>query len=219
MNGFLNDSWKVIRLGTEIKFAPSPHFFDKKQSFLKDFMIEFPSYNANGLDNLTMHTKCFPGINLVIMPNRMLLSFEKFDDKTKFIDMCKNKWLYFCKNLKIRTVERTGIRISLIKEMDEIKANEFTKQLINKEKFKEVGGLINSVITLNFRELDKCVRMVISSGTFQSLTIVDNVQKPITTKGLMVDIDYYVERQKSENITSHFEQSFDKFDKLLQNFD
>ena len=219
MDGFFNDSWKVISLGTEIRYAPSPKFFDKKQNFLKEFMVELPNYDANTVDNLTMHSKYFPGVNLVIMPNRMLLSFEKFENKTKFIDMCKNKWQSILRNLNISIVERVGIRINLIKEMDEKKANEFTKQLINNQKLKEVTGLISSGVTLNFRELDKCVRVVISAGSFQSFTIDNNIQKQTNTIGLLVDIDYYIESQRPENVSCHFEQSFDKFDKLLRSFD
>ena len=166
-----------------------------------------------------MHTKNFPGVNLVIMPNRLLLNFEKFENNTKFIDTCKHKWQSIYKHLNIRIVERVGIRINLIKEMDEKKATEITKQLINSDKLKEVSGLVSSGVTLNFRELDKNVRVLINSGVFQSISIDHNVQKPIITKGLMVDIDYYLEKQKSENVASHFKQSLDKFEKLLRNFD
>ena len=134
--------------------------------------------------------------------------------------MCKDKWQHIYKLLDISIVERVGIRINLVKEMDEKEAKCFTKQFIDKGKVEGIGELLNSAVILNFKELDKCARVSISSGTIQSLAIKNNIQQQtITTKGVLIDIDYFVEHLKPENVTNQFEQGFDQFEKLLKNFD
>lgn len=205
------NGWSIHKMFSEIKFAPSPNFFDKKTEFLTKFMKEYPQYNASVIDALQMHTLEHPGADLSISPNRYVLNVDYETDKYDFLELAKRSWPFISNKLNINYIDRLGVRAIFIKEVNEIEANKFILKYLNLDKVNSNADLIQSELILVYRELNSKIRINIKQGSIQSLLIgSNNNAKSLIKKGLIVDIDYSIEQFKSNDANKYFDTSIDR---------
>lgn len=216
------DSWKINNLVVEIVFKPSPYFFKRKNELIEKLYMEFPNYNTqnNNLPGpIAMHTSDNPGINLNIFPNKFAIIFEKMNDEniiSKGKDVCD----IVIKLLEVNSIQRFGMRINLIKQMDLINADKILNSFIN-NKFKDLN-LVNSSCLLNLTTSENAnLRIALNRGMSQSIQIGPNLnniqQAPIS--GIIADIDFFKVNIDSKDINHLIDIGLKEYEKCQLEID
>jgi hypothetical protein len=213
--------WVIDRMFTEIRYASTPAFFDKKQEVFTRLLTQLPHYNIQNIDLLTMHSKEMPGKELVLSPNRFAYTYEMIKVNDNFVEDCKEKWTLINNKLNVNSVERFGMRAFFLKEMDIKDATSHLKKYIDTTKIKNIANLSTVDYAFVFKEMEKTIRVATNAGEMQSIILSTEYAQSESRniKGYIVDIDFSIENIPSKFIPNLIEEGIDKFKKYIQNFE
>lgn len=213
----LNSKWIVSNVFSEFRFKTSPDFFDSKEKILKNLVLEYPNYDVQKLDLLTMHSSDFPGIELKITPSRFMFTFENCNDIKEFSKKCNEVWSIVNKYLNVKNFERIGVRATFIKNMSNVEANNKIIKLLNNDMIND--DLVSAQLTLNFKEKEGKIRVAINGASIQTVNLFNaNSQSNLST-GLLADIDFSNENVFQHHVNQHLAKSSDIFKKYLKLID
>lgn len=215
------NGWLMEKIFTELRFAPTPLFFDRKQDVFQKLLPGLPSYNIQNIDTISMHSKDVPGIDFSLSPNRFCYTFENPKQNDSFAESCKDKWAIVNGRLNISTIDRFGLRAIFIKPMDLKEASTHTKRFIDLSKIRYSINLDAIDCVYYFKELDKSIKIAVSTGEIKTLELSNANQQNMVRQvsGLIADIDFSYENFQSKFVPNLFEEGVDKLKKYLAIFD
>lgn len=210
MNNIEQNGWKISNVFVELRFAPAPEFFNRKQELFQKLFSDFPNYNMQNFDSIAMHTKEHPGLSLNIMPNRFIFTTEKPSEIEDFLEKAKKVWKIIYEDLKINIVERFGMRIYLTKELKQNDVNEKITKFINKNIIDSKFNLNSADVVLNLKEGNRNLRISINAGTSQTIVISPIPVQTQVAQGILVDMDFFVEGTKAEDVKVFLAEGINK---------
>lgn len=217
MEHSIQKKWSSTNILSEFRFQPSPNFFDAKEKIFKSLLCDFPSYNLDKMDVLSMHSKNFPGINIQLMPGRFTFTFENGGDVEEFTRECNKTWNIINKHLNIKSIDRLGVRSYFLKSMNDDEAKNVILKLLNKNLLN--NDIINAQLVLNFQDRDSNARVSISKGTLQSINVAQVQSQLDLISGIVVDIDFFAENAFSHHVNTLVSKSANEFSKYLSMLD
>lgn len=208
--------WKINNLIIELTYAPSPHFFKKRTELIENLYMTFPNFNSQNMDSITMHTTNNPGINLNILPNRLVLIFEQLEN----IDILGNNkklCVDILNALEISIIQRFGMRVNMVKKTDTKAADEILNKFFD-NRFKDLS-LVDSGYNLNFKsDSNLNIRIALNKGISQNLQInfnqvsLNQVNQQ-SNMGIITDIVVSKENVNTEEIIGLIDIALKEYEK------
>lgn len=205
--------WQLNNLVVELRYPPSPYFFKNKNAMIEKLYVDFPNNNLNNIDVIVMHTEENPGVGLNVFPNRTNIMFEGARYIGDIVNKSNNVINGVFEFLGINKVSRFGMRINLVKKVDELSADRILNKFINNQF--ENYMLLSSSCVLNLRTINnENLRIALNKGISQNFIINQSqIQQNSSNSGIITDIDFSKENVKSDEILTLIKNGLREYEK------